>query len=404
MPIKTVKRISLLTWLALAFAISPALAEKKYGPGVTDAEITIGQTMPNSGPLSAFSTMGKAQLAYFKMINEQGGVNGRKIVLLSLDDGYSPPRTVEQTRRLVESENVLLMFSSFGTPTALSVIKYLNAKKVPQLFIAATGMKWGDPRVYPWTMAFFPNQKTGTAGFVQYLLTNKPNAKIALLHPNDDFGKDYAKALKELLGANASKLIVAEVSYETSDPTADSQVVTLKGSGADVFFNFSTPRFAAQAIRKAHDIGWKPLQFIPYTSTSVTAVLQPAGFEKSIGIVSAAYLKDPTDPQWKNDRASNEWIAWMKKYYPDGNLAEIYNVYGYTSAQMLVHLLKKCGDDLTRENVMREASHLKDVSLPMLLPGITINTSADDFDPLRQMRLMQFNGKQWVLFGEVIGR
>ncbi len=378
-------------------------AEKKYGPGVTDTEIKIGQTMPYSGPLSAFGTIGRAQTAYFEMINSKGGVNGRKVTLLSLDDGYSPPKTIEQTRKLVESDEVLLLFSSFGTPPNTAAMKYLNAKGVPQLFIAATGMKWGDPKNFPWTMAFLPSQKTGTAGYVQYLLKNRPDAKIAVLNQNDDFGKDYVRALREHLGAKADKMIVAEATYESTDPGVDSQIATLKGSGADTFFSFASPKFAAQSIRKAYDIGWKPLFFIPYSAQSVTAVLQPAGLDKSVGVISSAYVKDPTDPQWKNDAATKEWLAWMKQYYPEGDVAEIYNVYAYTNAQLLIQVLKQCGDNLTRENVMRQAANLKSFELPMLLPGVRINTGANDYDPIKQLQLMRFDGRQWVRFGEITG-
>ena len=388
---------------ALAAVPLSALAEKKYGPGVTDTEIKIGQTMPYSGPLSAFGTIGKAQAAYFEMINSKGGVNGRKIKLLSLDDGYSPPKTIEQTRKLVESDEVLLLFSSFGTPPNTAAMKYLNAKKVPQLFIAATGMKWGDPRNFPWTMAFLPSQKTGTTGYVRYLLKNRPEAKIGVLYQNDDFGKDYVKALKDQLGDKAGSMIVAEVSYESTDPSVDSQIATLKGSGADTFFSFASPKFAAQAIRKAYDIDWKPLLFIPYSATSVNAVLQPAGLQKSVGVISSTYVKDPTDPQWKTDAATKEWLTWIKNYYPDGDVAEIYNVYAYTNAQLLIQVLKQCGDELTRENVMKQAANLRDFELPMLLPGVRINTSATDYDPIKQLQLMRFDGKEWVRFGEVTG-
>jgi branched-chain amino acid transport system substrate-binding protein len=392
--------------LACALAMLASLAAhagKTYGPGVTDSEIRIGQTMPYSGPLSAFGTIGKAELAYFEMINSKGGVNGRKIRLLSLDDGYSPPRTIEQTRKLVESDEVLLLFSSFGTPPNTAAMKYLNAKKVPQLLIAATGMKWSDPRNFPWTMAFLPSQKTGTTGYVRFLLKNRPGAKIGVLYQNDDFGKDYLKALRDLLGDKAGSMIVAEASYESTDPSVDSQIATLKGSGADTFFAFASPKFAAQAIRKAYDIDWKPLLFIPYSATSVSAVLQPAGLQKSVNVISSAYVKDPTDPQWKADAATKEWLAWMKTYFPDGDVAEIYNVYAYANAQLLVQVLKQCGDELTRENVMKQAANLKNLELPMLLPGVRVNTSATDYDPVEQLQLMRFDGKEWVRFGEVVG-
>jgi branched-chain amino acid transport system substrate-binding protein len=395
---------ALLFALVSALACWPAQAEKRYGPGVTDSEIKIGQTMPYSGPLSAFGTMGRAEAAYFDMINATGGVNGRRIRLISLDDGYSPPRTVEQTRKLVESEQVLLLFSSFGTPPNTAALKYLNAKHVPQLFMAATGLKWGDARSYPWTMAFLPSQKTGAEGYVQYLLKDRPKAKIAVLYQNDDFGKDYVKALRHHLGAQAQSMIVAEASYESTDPTVDSQIATLKGSGADTLFSFASPKFAAQSIRRIHDIGWKPLHFIVYTSISVRAVLQPAGLDKSVGVISSTFVKDPTDPHWKSDAATLEWRTWMQKYYPSGDTTEIYNVYGYTNAQLLVHVLRLCGDDLTRENVMRQAGNLRDLELPLLLPGIRINTSATDYDPIQQLQLMRFDGNEWVRFGEVIGQ
>lgn len=392
-------------WLALfLLACAPsAHADKRYGPGASDTEIRIGQTMPYSGPLSAFGTMGRAEAAYFEFVNANGGVNGRKIRLLSLDDGYSPPRTIEQTRKLVEADQVLLMFSSFGTPTNTAAMKYLNAKSVPQLFISATGLKWGDPKAAPWTMAFLPSQATGTYGYVRHLLDKRPNAKVAVLYQNDDFGKDYLVALKRHLGTKAS-MIVAEASYESTDPTVDSQIATLQGSGADTLFSFASPKFASQSIRKTFDIGWKPLHYIVYSSISVHAVLQPAGLDKSVGVISSTFVKDPTDPQWKKDPATLEWRAWMQKYYPEGDTAEIYNVYGYTNAQLLVHVLKQCGDDLTRENVMRQAAALRDLELPLLLPGIRVNTSATDYDPIEQLQLMRFDGTEWVRFGEVVGR
>lgn len=397
------RAVGVLAFALAMLASQAVLAEKTYGPGVSDTEIRIGQTMPYSGPLSAFGTIGKAEVAYFEMINSKGGVNGRKIRLLSLDDGYSPPRTIEQTRKLVESDEVLLLFSSFGTPPNTAAMKYLNAKKIPQLLIAATGMKWSDPRSFPWTMAFLPSQKTGTTGYVRYLLKNRPKAKVGVLYQNDDFGKDYLKALKDLLGDKAGSMILAEASYESTDPSVDSQIATLKGSGADTFFAFASPKFAAQAIRKAYDIDWKPLLFIPYSATSVSAVLQPAGLQKSVNVISSAYVKDPTDPQWKTDAATKEWLAWMKAYFPDGDVAEIYNVYAYANAQLLVQVLKQCGDELTRENVMKQAANLKNIELPMLLPGVRINTSATDYDPVEQLQLMRFDGKEWFRFGEVVG-
>jgi branched-chain amino acid transport system substrate-binding protein len=389
--------------LALMLAAGPAFAEKKYGPGVTDIEITIGQTMPYSGPASAYSASGKAEAAYFRKINAEGGVNGRKIKLISLDDGYSPPKTVEQTRRLVEQDEVLMIFSSLGTPTNTAIHKYLNAKKVPQLFINSADVKWGDPQHFPWTMAFYPNQRTVTALFASYLINSRPNARIAVLYQGDDYGKDYLKAFKEALGSRASRMIVAEVSYEVSDPLIDSQIISLKSSGADTLLDLSTAKFTAQAIRKAYDVGWHPLHFILYGSTSIPAVLRPAGLDKSEGVVSGAFLKDPNDPQWRDDTATKEWLTWMKTYYADGDVAELYNVYGYSAAQALVQVLKQCGDDLTRENVMRQAANLKDLQLPMFLPGIKLNTSPTDYLPIKQMQAMRFDGKQWVRFGGILG-
>jgi branched-chain amino acid transport system substrate-binding protein len=396
-------RIRFVLGLTAILAGSSALAEKRQGPGVTDTEIKIGQTMPYSGPASAYGTVGRSEAAYFKMINDQGGVNGRRISMISLDDGYSPPRTVEQTRRLVEHDEILLLFSSLGTATNSSVHKYLNAKKVPQLFVASADGKFGDPEHYPWTMGWIPNQQTETAAYARYILKVRPDARIAVLFQNDDFGKDYLKWFRSALGAAASRLIVATASYEITDPTVDSQIVTLQASGADVFVNLATPKFAAQAIRRVHDIGWRPLHILVGASRSVSAVLQPAGLEKSVGIVTSAYLKDPTDPQWKNDPAVKDWLAWMDRYYPEGDRADFYNAAGYTFAQTLVLVLRQCGDDLTRENVMRQAANLHNVTLPLLLPGIRINTGPTDFRPLKQMQLQRFDGMRWVLFGEVIG-
>ena len=383
---------------------STAVAEKKYDPGATDTEIKVGHTNPYSGPASAYGTIGRAEAAYFKMINEQGGINGRKINFISLDDGYSPPRTVEQVRKLVEEEQVLLLFQSLGTPSNTAIHKYMNARKVPQLFVSTGATKWGDPQNYPWTMGWQPNYQTEAHLYAKYLLQNKPAAKIAVLYQNDDYGKDYLKGLRDGLGRQADSLIVNAVSYEVTDPTVDSQIVTLHGSGADALFIFATPKFAAQAIRKTYDVGWKPMMFLNNVSSSVASVLQPAGLEKSVGLVTALYMKDPTDPQWANDPAMKEWQVMMKKYYPDGNLSDNLNVFGYLAAQTLVQVLKQCGDELTRENVMRQAANLRDLALPMLLPGIKINTSPTDFYPVDQIQLARFDGKRWVLFGEVLGK
>jgi branched-chain amino acid transport system substrate-binding protein len=388
--------------LLALFVAFPAAAQKKYDPGASDSEIKLGQTMPFSGPASAYSTIAKAELAYFAMINEKGGVNGRKIALLSLDDGYSPAKTVEQTRRLVEQENVLLDFNPLGTPSNSAIQKYLNDRKVPQLFVATGATKWGDPEHFPWTMGWAPAYQTEGHIFARYLLAHMPDAKIAVLYQNDDYGKDYLKGLKDGLGDKAGKLIVQEATYEVTDPTVDSQIVSLQSSGANVFYDVSGPKFAAQAIRKVYDIGWRPLHLLNSVSASVGAVLKPAGFERAEGIVTANYLKDPTDPQWQKDPAFHDWLAWMQRYYPEGDLTDAANVYGYNVAMTMVQVLKQCGDDLTRENVMRQAAHL-DLELPMLLPGVKVSTSPTQFYPIRQMQLQRFDGKIYVRFGDVIG-
>jgi len=386
-------------WFALA---SPVSAQKNYGPGVSDTEIKIGQTMPYSGPLSSYGTIGRAQLAYFEMINAKGGINGRKILLISLDDGFTPPKTVEHTRRLVESDNVLLIFSSLGSPTNSAIYKYLNAKKVPHLFAISGAAKFEDPKHYPWTMRWHPGFQVEAAIYARYILRTNPKAKIAVLYQNDDFGKEYLKGFKDGLGQAAAKQIVAEASYEPSDPSVASQVLTLQASGADTFADFSTAKAAAQSIREAHDKGWKPLHIVSQVATSVTGVLQPAGLDKSVGLVSSAYYKDPTDPRWANDPALKVWREWMKQHYPAGDPTDGQNVLAYTIAQALVKLIEQCGDDLSRENVMRQAASLKGVTLPLLLPGISITTSATDYAPFDQLWLQRFDGKQWTLFGDVV--
>jgi len=380
----------------------PALAQNKNWPGVTATEITIGQTMPYSGPASSYGTIGKAEAAYFAMINDQGGINGRKIKLISLDDAYSPPRTVEQTRRLIEEENVLLDFSALGTPTNTAVRKYLNEKKVPQLFVATGATKWGDPQHFPWTMGWQPSYQTEGHVYARYLLAKMPNAKIGILYQNDDYGKDYVKGLKDGLGDKAATMIVKEVTYETTDPTIDSQIVTLQSSGADVFYDVTIPKFAAQAIRKVHDLGWKPVHLLNSVSNSVGSALTPAGLEASKDIITVEYGKDPTDPKWKDDPSYKDWSAWMDKYYPSGDKTDAFNAFGYNEAATMVQVLKQCGDDLTRENVVRQAASLHDFAPPMLLPGIAINTSPTDFYPIKQEQLAKFNGKTWELFGEVV--
>ena len=401
-----ITRRQMLITVTLAISLLPILcisADKKYGPGVTDSEIKIGQTMPYSGPLSAYGTIGKAEMAYFDKINAEGGIDGRKIKLLSLDDGYNPAKTVEQTRKLIEEEEVLLLFSSLGTAPNTSIHKYVNAKKVPHLFLATGATKWGDPKNFPWTMSWQMPYQIEARIFAAYILQAKPDAKIAILYQNDDAGKDYVEGLKDGLGSKASVLVVAEATYEVNDPTIDSQVVTLKGSGADTFVSFAAPKAQVQAIRKVHDIGWKPLYIIPKVSSSVGAVLKNAGLEKSVGIVSVSSTKDPTEAQWKDDPAMQEWLAWMKKYYPQGDVSDDNNVYGYLYAQTLVHVLRECGDDLSRENIMRHAASIKNLALPMLLPGISINTGPMDYFPVKQAQMMRFDGKNWVRFGGIMG-
>jgi ABC-type branched-subunit amino acid transport system substrate-binding protein len=379
--------------LAAGLAIGPATA--------ADDEIKIGQTMPYSGPASAYGTIGKVESAFFAMLNDKGGVNGHKVNLISLDDGYSPPKTVEQIRRLVEQDNVLLIFQSLGTPSNSAIHKYMNAKKVPQLFPATGATKWGDPKDFPWTMGWQPAYQTEAHIYAKYLLQTKPDAKIAILFQNDDYGKDYVKGLKDGLGDKAAKMIVAEASYEVTDPTVDSQIVTLKGSGANVFFNVTTPKFAAQAIRKSYDIDWHPLHILNNVSNSIGAVLEPAGLDKSVGLVSSAYYKDPADPKYAPEPAMQEWVAFMKKYYPDGSTADSFNLYGYLVAQTLAQVLKQCGNDWSRANIMKQAASLN-MTLPLLLPGVSITTSPTDFHPIKQMMLERFDGKRWVLFGDAI--
>ncbi|HLI14025.1 MAG TPA: ABC transporter substrate-binding protein [Alphaproteobacteria bacterium] len=390
------------SFAALALATAPAKAEKKYGPGVSDTEIKIGNINPYSGPASAYGAIGKSIAAYFDKVNAEGGINGRKIKFISLDDGYSPPKTVEQARRLVEQDRVLLIFQSLGTPTNTAIHKYMNDKKVPQLFVATGAEKWNDPKHFPWTMGWQPSYQVEARIYAKYILQNVKDPKIAVLYQNDDYGKDYLTGLRDGLGAQAAKLIVAEKSYETTEPSIDSQIVALKDSGANVFLDVTTPKFASQAIRKVYDIGWKPLHLLNNVSTSVSSVMQPAGLEKGVGVISSYYLKDPADPQWQSTPEYKDWLAWMKKYNPGADLGNAFNVYGYTVAQTMVYVLKQCGDDLTRDNVMKQAASIKELKLPMLLPGITISTSATDYAPIKQMQLQKFNGKSWELFGPVL--
>jgi branched-chain amino acid transport system substrate-binding protein len=386
----------------LALAAGLAFAAGQYGPGASDTEIKIGNTMPYSGPASAYGTIGKAEAAYFTMVNEQGGINGRKINFISRDDGYSPPKTVEVVRKLVEEDQVLFIFNPLGTPPNTAIRGYLNENKVPQLFVATGADKWNDPKDFPWTMGYQPSYRIEARIYGRYILKELPNAKIALLYQNDDFGKDYLIGLREGLGDKAEKMIVATKTYETSDPTVDSQIAALQGSGADVLVTAAIPKFAAQAIRKVYDIGWKPTHIVSNVSSSVGAVMKPAGPEKAIGVISATYGKDPTDPQWQDAPDLKEWLAWMKKYYPAGNITDASNTYGYGVAYLMAAVLKACGDNLTRENVMKQAASLHIQNGPLSLPGITISTSATDFAPIKQMQMMKFDGNTWNLFGEVI--
>jgi branched-chain amino acid transport system substrate-binding protein len=379
-----------------------ALAQNKYDVGATDTEIKIGNIMPYSGPASAYGVIGKTEQAYFNKINAEGGINGRKINFVSYDDGYSPPKTVEQARKLVESDEVLLIFNSLGTPPNSAIQKYMNSKKVPQLFVATGATKWNDPKDFPWTIGWQPNYQSETQIYGKYILKNHADGKIAVLFQNDDYGKDYLKGLKDGLGAKAATMIVAEDSYEVSEPTIDSHIVKLKASGADIFVNITSPKFAAQAIKKNAEIGWKPMHFLNNVSGSIGSVIRPAGTENAQDIISSQYLKDPTDPQWKNDAGMKAWNAFLDKYYPEADRTDANVIYAYTAAQGLVHVLKNCGNDLTHANVMKQAASIKDLELGGLLPGIKVNTSATDFAPLSQLQLIKFKGETWERFGDIM--
>ena len=389
--------------VAVASLTSPAFAQKKYDTGATDKEIKIGGISPYSGPASAYGAIGKAIGAYIDKVNAEGGINGRKLNWISLDDGYNPAKTVEQARRLVEEEEVLFVFNTLGTPPNSAIHKYMNAKKVPQLFVATGATKWGDPKNFPWTMGWQPNYQSESKVFVAHLLETKPNAKVAILYQNDDYGKDYVKGFEDGLGDKAKTMIVSKLSYEVTDPTVDSQLLSLKASGADTFFNVTTPKFAAMVIKKNAELGWKPVHYLTSVSASVGAVMVPAGPENGVGIFTANYLKDPTDPQFQKGKEWDDWLAWMKKYLPNGDLKDANNVYGYTAAQGLVQVLKQAGDNLTRENIMKQAASLE-MNLPMLLPGVNVKTGPDDFYPIEREQLAKFDGKTWLLFGKVYGR
>jgi branched-chain amino acid transport system substrate-binding protein len=394
-------------WLTMAATVgvvaglaSPVAAQKKYDPGASDTEIKVGNIMPYSGPASAYGEVGKTQAAYFRKVNAEGGINGRRINFISYDDAYSPPKTVEQARKLVESDEVLLIAASLGTPSNTAIQRYMNAKKVPQLFVASGATKWNDPQHFPWTMGWQPSYQAEARIYAQYLLKSHPQGKVGILYQNDDYGKDYVKGLKD--GLNGKIPIVAEAPYEVSDPTVDSQIINLKASGADILFNVTTPKFAAQAIKKSAEIEWRPMHVLNNVSNSVGGVLKPAGLGNARGILSSQFSKDPTDPTWKDDAAYKEWSAFMDKYYPDGDKTSVLTVWAYSGAQTLVAVLKQCGDDLTRENVMKQAASFKNLQLGMLLPGIEINTGPNDFAPIKQMRMERFNGANWELFGPVM--
>jgi ABC-type branched-subunit amino acid transport system substrate-binding protein len=387
---------------AVVASASSALAQKQYDTGATDTEIKIGNLQAYSGPASSYGLIGKTEAAYFKMVNENGGVKGRKINFISYDDAYSPPKTVEQTRKLVENDEVLFIFSPLGTLTQSAVQKYLNAKKVPQLFIASGSSKWDDVKHYPWTMGFQPSYRSVARVFAKYILATKPDARIAVFYANDDFGKDYLLGLKDILGDRASKMIIAEDSYENSEPTIDSHILKLKNTGGDVLVNISTPKFAAQAIKKMHEIQWKPLHVLTDVSISIGSVMKPAGLEAAEGIVSAGYRKDASDPQWKDDAGMQKFIAFIDKYMPGADVSDANLVYGYNAAQTMVYVLEKCGDDLTRANLMKQASSVDSFVPDVLLPGIRVKTSAADFAPIEQLQIMKFTGGKWVLFGDVI--
>jgi len=386
----------------LAATSSAALAQKKTDTAATDTEIKLGNIMPYSGPASSYGVIGKTEEAYFRKINAEGGINGRKINFISYDDGYSPPKTVEQARKLVESDEVLLIFNSLGTPPNSAIQKYMNMKEVPQLFVATGATKWNDPKDFPWTMGWQPSYQSETHIFAKYILENKPNARIAVLYQNDDYGKDYLKGLKDGLGAKAASMIVAEESYETTEPTIDSHIVKLKSSDADVFVNISIPKFAAQAIKKNAEIEWKPLHLLNSVSSSIGAAIKPAGFDAAQNIITSAYLKDPTDPQWKDDAGMKTFNAFLDKYYPEANRNDAFVVYGYSVAQTMVYVLKQCGDDLTRANVMKQAASIEGLKLDGLLPGVTIKTSATDFAPIEQLQLQKLQGETWHRFGDII--
>jgi branched-chain amino acid transport system substrate-binding protein len=394
--------LALLLALGLTSLVAAVDAGAQTVVGVTATEIKIGNTNPYSGPASAYGTIGKALGAYFKKVNDEGGINGRKINYISYDDGYAPPKTVEMVRKLVEQDQVALLFQTLGTPPNSAIHRYMNQQKTPHLFVATGATKWNDAKNFPWTMGYQPNYQTEGRVFAAHMLKNQPDGKVGILYQNDDYGKDYLKGFEDALTeAGKKNLIVLRQSYEVTDPTIDSQIVNLKNSGANVFFNITIPKFAVQAIKKAHDIGWKPTHYLNNVSSSLSTVLKPAGLEASKGLITALYMKEVTDPKWRNDKGFLEWVAWMKKYYPEGALDDQANGYAYNVAILMTHVLKQCGNDLSRENIMRQAASIKDLELPLLIPGIKVNTSATDFAPIEQEQLARFDGEKWAEFGEI---
>lgn len=394
-------RLTALAGLACIVAAGPVSAQKKYDPGATDTEIKIGNINPYSGPASAYGTIGKTIAAYFNKVNAEGGINGRKINFISYDDGYSPPKAVEQARKLVESDEVLFLFQSLGTPSNSAIHKYMNAKKVPQLFVATGATKWGDPEHFPWTMGWNPSYQSEGRVYAKYILENYASGKIAVLYQNDDYGKDLLQGLKDGLGKKSS-MIVAEASYETASPTIDSQIVQLKSSGADIFVNIATPKFAAQAIKKVAELGWKPVHFLNNVSVSVGAVLKPAGVENAKDVLSTGYIMEPSDPQWKDDPGLKKWEAFMDKYYPDGDKTSSFTSYGYSVSQVMVQVLQQCKDDLTRENIMKQAANIKGFKPDLFIPGIAVDTGPKDYFPVEQLQMMKFDGERWQFFGPIL--
>lgn len=399
---RKLKLLSLAASLALSLSGTHALAAGKYGPGASDKEVKVGNMVPYSGGASAYGNIGKAMTAYFKGINEAGGINGRQINFISLDDAYSPPKTVEQARKLVEQEQVLFITAPLGTPPNSAIHKYMNQKKVPQLFVNTGAHKWGDPKNFPWTMGLQPDYQVEGKIYADHILKNNPNAKIAILYQNDDYGKDYLKGMEDGLGAKKG-MIVSKASYETTDPTVSNQMVTLKSSGADTFFNVTTPKWAAQAIKIAAELGWKPTHYLNSVSSSVGSVMIPAGAENGIGVISSNYFKDPADPLWANDKGFLEYKAWLEKNMPGANITEGFYVSGYIHAAATAQVIRQAGDDLTRANIMKQAANLKNFENGMLLPGVKLNTSPTDFYPVENKQLMKWNGKSWEMFGEILG-